>query len=637
MIGDVLAGRYRVDAPVGGGGMAEVYRGFDLTLRRPVATKMLRGEFTDDPDFVSRFRQEATSAASLSDPNIVDVYDVGEAEGLHYIVMEYVDGTTLKEYIRKRGPLPTAEALTIAADVATALAAAHKKGIIHRDIKPENILITEAGQVKVADFGIARAASDRTLVQTDDIVGSAHYFSPEQARGGFIDDHSDLYSLGVVLYEMLAGNAPFDGPTPIAVALRHLQDEPVPLRKVRPELSRGVQDIVDRLMAKNAADRPSRREVEAALRQAIAAEGGPVHPSLADGDEGTGGGPGTPVGPPSQRAEEGDDGNRPLSRWVWPGLIGGLVLLVVAGIFALNAWLNVPNVRVPKVVGRPLASAEAILHNAHLTYQVTGTELSAYPKGVVVTTSPGAGQVVKQGQTIFVVTSSGVQKVSVPDVTTEPLDVAESDITAAGLKVGSKTYRNATAPAGTVIQTSPAPGAMVPINTKVDIVLSKGNASLTFNMPNLVGEAFQDAENEMANLGLVTSGPTAYAPSSAPNGTVLQQSVPAGTAVTSGQGVTLTLSSGPPAGGGSGPPSTESVSLTYNGSNQAELKVLVVDVTGVNVVFDQAVLPNSQTPLTLNWQGQGRLEEYIGPPGGNLTLVLSEPLPINTPSTVPAP
>jgi serine/threonine-protein kinase len=255
MEGRVLGNRYELIEKIGGGGMALVYKAKCRLLDRVVAVKILRPEFTNDEEFVKRFRIEAQAAASLSHPNIVSIHDVGHEDDVHYIVMEYVDGITLKEYILKKGLLSWKEAVSIASQICSAIEQAHRNSIVHRDIKPHNILITRDGIAKVADFGIARAVSSSTITMVGSTIGSVHYFSPEQARGGYTDEKSDLYSLGIALYEMVTGRVPFDGETPVAVALKHIQDQPVPPLDYESSLPKGVNDIIMKAIKKDQSKR----------------------------------------------------------------------------------------------------------------------------------------------------------------------------------------------------------------------------------------------------------------------------------------------------------------------------------------------------------------------------------------------
>lgn len=251
MIGKILGKRYEIIEKIGGGGMAIVYKAKCNLLNRFVAVKVLRPEFINDKDLLGKFRKESQAAASLSHPNIVNVYDVGEEDDVYYIVMEYVNGRTLKELIKEKGKLSKEEILDFTRQIALALKHAHSNHIVHRDIKPHNILVTEDNRAKVTDFGIALAATSSTITNTGSIIGSVHYFSPEQARGGYTDEKSDLYSLGIVMYEMATGRLPFEGDAPITVALKHIQENPEPPSKYNPSISKGLESIIVKLMQKS--------------------------------------------------------------------------------------------------------------------------------------------------------------------------------------------------------------------------------------------------------------------------------------------------------------------------------------------------------------------------------------------------
>ena len=256
MLGKILGGRYELLEKTGGGGMAVVYKAKCHLLKRYVAVKILRPDLVDNEEFVTRFKRESQAAASLSHPNIVNMYDVGQENGTHYIVMEYVDGMTLKEYIRKEGRLTSKEAVRIASQICSALHHAHENNIVHRDIKPQNILINKEGTAKVADFGIARAVTSSTVTMAGaNVIGSVHYFSPEQAKGGYVDKKSDIYSLGIVLYEMVTGVVPFEGDSAISVALKHIQEQVTPPGEINPDVPKSIQYIIQRAIEKNLENR----------------------------------------------------------------------------------------------------------------------------------------------------------------------------------------------------------------------------------------------------------------------------------------------------------------------------------------------------------------------------------------------
>ena len=614
MKGEILGGRYRLEDRIGGGGMAWVWKAEDTLLHRPVAVKLLREEFAADEAFLGRFRQEAESAASLVHPNIVHVYDVGTERGLQYIVMELVEGETLKERIQRQGPLPIGRSLQVATSVARALQAAHRKGIVHRDIKPQNILLTTEGRVKVADFGIARAASGTTIVHTNTVIGSAHYFAPEQARGGFTDEKSDLYSLGAVLYEMLAGQPPFEGATPVAVALKHLQEQPVSLRKRRPEVPKSVEAIVMRLLEKD----PAKRYTGA---DALLAD---LHRALEEiGEPMTEEDPPAPADAQSRTARRQPPRRSPARRiWPWVVIALALALLLYGGARAFTAWFTVPNVTVAKVEGLGLRQAQAKLKAQGLGSYVAGREHVAAPKNTVVNQIPAAGDVVKKGRVVQLLISEGPQIVTVPNVVGLPVAQAEA---ALGPQFHSQVIQiKSNQTQGNVVRQSPRGGTRIASGGKVQLFVSLGPTEIQATVPDLTGLSLATAEKDLGALNVtVTNVLPAY--STSQSGTVLNQSVPPGTTVTQNMTTILTVSEGtPPAGGTGTPGGPEQITVTYTGPGTASVEVWLVDATGATVLMnDPAMQSNTPAPLTVQWQGNGRIEEYV-----NGSLVYSQPLPI---------
>ncbi len=620
MKGETLGGRYLLQDRIGGGGMAWVWRAEDTLLHRPVAIKVLREEFAGDEQFVRRFGQEAQAAASLVHPNVVHVYDVGQEQGTHYIVMELVEGETLKEAIQRQGPMPVGRALQVAAAVARALQAAHKKGIIHRDIKPQNILLTPEGEVKVADFGIARAATGTTIVHTNTIIGSAHYFAPEQARGGFTDVKSDLYSLGAVLYEMLAGQPPFEGATPVAVALKHLQEEPVALRKRRPEVPRSVEAIVARLLAKDPAQRyQSADALLGDLRRSLEEIGEPLGPD--EGGEGE---------TPANRNGRHQHPAKKRKRRIWPWIVLAvvLVLLGVGGAKAFTTWMTVPQVHVAKVEGMSLAQAKARLHKQGLVPAKVGTEHNKAKAGTVVLQNPAPGDTVKRGRVVSLWVSSGPQKTAVPAVTSMTEAAAKASLTSFNF-VPVTLHEKSSQAQGTVVRQSPGAGTKLVAGSTVRIWVSDGPGQTQAAVPNFIGENYQtQVQPEMTALGLPPAGVT-YAYSTTGAGTVLDQSVPPGTQVTSNMTIALTISKGIPPSGGSGPlGGPQQITLTYTGQGTADVQVWIVDATGTNIIYTNPTFTGS-TPLVATWEGDGRIEVYAGTDGSTVpSIVYSQPLPV---------
>ena len=517
LIDSLFDGRYLIIRKLGSGGMANVYLASDQELGRRVAIKILDDRHARDEQFVERFRREAQNAAGLSHPNIVSIYDRGEAEGTYYIAMEYVEGRTLKELLVARGPSPLGIAIDYTRQILSALRFAHRNGIVHRDIKPHNVIVDGEGRVKVMDFGIARAGAASQMTEAGSIIGTAQYLSPEQARGAPVDQTSDLYSTGIVLYELLTGGVPFNGETPVEIAMKHLSQVPAPPSSHRPEIPRDLDYVALRALAKDPADRyHSAEEMDSDLERiargiGVSAETAEAATTvLAGTDEAA-----TTIRPAAAAAATTYTPGRyyeydepPRRRAIWPWLLGALVvaLALVGGWFA---WQEVQSqlsaakpVAVPDVVGSVERLAVQQIQEAGLKELVERTDNADVPVGQVFAQDPQPGDRTERGNFVTITVSTGPKKVVVPNVVGRDRDDAVSELTAAGLKANPVGV-NSLEPVDTVLATGPKAGTEVLEGTAVRVNYSKGPKPIS--VPNVIGMPFESAESTLQGAGFAVS------------------------------------------------------------------------------------------------------------------------------------
>lgn len=594
-IGTIIGDRYEILEKVGSGGMADVFRAKCHRLNRYVAIKILKQDYSEDTKFVTKFRGEAQAIAGISHPNIVGIYDVGEENGMYYIVMELVDGITLKKYIEEKGKLSVKEAVGIALQIANGLEAAHSNHIIHRDIKPQNILIARDGTAKVTDFGIAKAASSNTI--TANAMGSVHYISPEQARGGYSDEKSDIYSLGVTMYEMLSGTLPFNGESAVAIALAHIQEEAVPLATLDATIPKGISNIVNKCMQKKTELRYScvadliadlkmflqdpsgdygvignlykndgtifmSKDDVNTLRDASRKGMGPVEQKPE---------PQEPEEP--EEPESNSDVDPKLEKALVFGSIGvaiiiGLVILYMVG-RVLGFWGSAKpesnsgsssttasetakpgsdtsgdEITLEDYANKIKDYVETDLSNYDITCTVTEEASDEIEKGYVIRTSPAAGSTVAKGGKVELIVSSGVEQVSIPDTTGDTITDAYQTLNDKGFKVkqGEDVYSSQAI--GKVAYTKPAAGKKVDKGATITIYPSKGEETKYVKVPNLLGMTRSQAKSALEKAGLKYGSETKSYSSTQKN-RVCVQSVSSGNEVEEGSTVDVTLSLGP--------------------------------------------------------------------------------------------
>ena len=613
LINITLDNRYTILERVGGGGMADVYRAHDKLLDRSVAVKVLRSQFTNDEEFVTRFRREAQAAAKLSHPNIVNIYDVGRFEDIYYIVMEYIPGETLKERIVREKVLPVDSAVHLALEIAEALENAHHNGLIHCDIKPHNILMTRTGRIKVTDFGIARAVTSATMTQTSTIIGSVHYFSPEQAKGVAVDAKSDIYSLGVVLYEMLTGHLPFQAEAPISVAIKHIQEEPKGPREYNPDIPPLLEAIVLKAMAKDPAMRfADISEMIADLKMAQLYLRDDQTRRLAKDDFPTQLLPRVVVPEEkrqdsSQPAQPRENQNSAKKFWV---LLAGLFLLSAVGaFFVFGKFWSVNDVLVPSVVGKNIDTARNILAEKNLRFSVSETFHDKVPQGQVISQNPEGGSTVKEQRMIQLIVSKGGEITAVPDLRGLNRRDAELQIKNSGLLLGrvDEVYTT-TNPPDSVVNQNPRPPAQVTKGTAIDIAISKGPEPKKFPVPDFRGAPIATVASQLESLKLKQGRITDTPSTRYPAGIITDQSPAPGTEVTEGAMIDLTVAKG----GTASPIKRASVQVTVpDGPARQSVQIIVTDANGRRTVYDNNHRAGDKIEKTIEGAGNVRVQVYI--------------------------
>ena len=573
MNGIVLGNRYELLEKIGEVGMSEVFKARCNKLNRFVAVKILKKEFCNNPEIVEKFKGEATAIATLSDNNIVNILDVGTQDDINYIVMEYVKGKTLKDVIKQVGKMNYETGISVAIQIARALDCAHRNKIIHRDVKPQNILVTEDGVMKVTDFGIAKSSTSSTITNTSTIMGSAHYLSPEQAKGSFIDCRTDLYSLGVVLYEMVTGTVPFQADSAVTIALKHIQEEVVPPKKLNSKIPDSLNKLILKAMEKEPSkryqsakemiadlqkikDNPNARIdnddddnehtiIMSAVTEEIARQNdikkNNTHVDDYDDD----------YDDDEYYDDDYDDektkrkGSSFNFRKIGIGIACAVVLILLgAGVYGLSGMFgNGKEVEVPNLVGMDVETAKSTLANLNLVLVEAGEETSEeYPEGTIMKMNPNAGNKVKENSEVRVIVSGGENKLKMPDLLEYDLDKAEEILSSYGLKISSKTeaYSDSVAK-GEIISQTPTKDTEITKDEKISVVISKGPQIKYATVPNVVGLSSNEAQNRLANRGLNAQITTKQTSDKSQDGVVLSQS---SEGIDVKQGTTITITVG---------------------------------------------------------------------------------------------
>lgn len=605
MIGKILDNRYKLEKKIGSGGMADVYKAVDTVLDREVAIKILHSNFAEDEDFIVRFRREAQAAGKLTHPNIVGIYDVGCDGDIHYIVMEYVKGETLKQYIDSHPNIPIDTAVKIAIEIGYALKEAHSNGIIHCDIKPHNILLTDSGKVKVTDFGIARAINSSTVMNKDSILGSVHYLSPEQAAGDKITAKTDIYSLGIVLYEMLTHHLPFEGETAVSIALQHMQGNIPRPTKYNPAISPMLEECLLTALQKD----PDKRydTVDDFISELKIAQGfttsinRPADSSFAAVTR--------TIPRKELKIKEGKVSrfiNNLPQKYIWISMIILFIVCFAWAFFSFGNFWSSKEVTVPNVVGQPVEVATSTLKKEHLKVSKDEIESDTVPAGDVISQTPPAGTKVKEQRIIHLTVSKGGSNLLIPDLKGLTLDQAKERLEKLGLQLGAVENGNdSSEPENVILSQSPSPSSKAKKGTVVNVVVNAGKKKTS--VPNVIGMTLNDARTALANAGF-SVGNVSTNDNSAVDGsdTVVTQD-PAGGSSSSAESVNLTVRGQSRKQTKSG---TVSVSIPNSGGNK-KVDIVVSDDNGTRTAYSSTVAPGSRISQNVSGTGNVRVQVLI--------------------------
>ena len=608
MTGKILDERYELIEKIGSGGMADVYKAKDILLDRIVAVKILHSSFAEDNDFIVRFRHEAQSAGKLSHPNIVGIYDVGCDGDVHYIVMEYVEGETLKQYIQNHPNIPIDTAVRIAIEIGYALEEAHANGIIHCDIKPHNVLLTRTGKVKVTDFGIARAINSSTVLDKQSILGSVHYLSPEQAAGDKITAKTDIYSLGIVLYEMLTHHLPFEGETAVSIALQHMQGDIPRPTKYNPAISPMLEECLLTALQKD----PDKRydTVSDFISELKIAQGFTTtiyKPACHDFTAMT-----RPIPKKEVRTHKVQRETK-LTRfitnlpqkYIWIGMAVLFIICFAWAFFSFGNFWSSENITVPNVVGKPVEVAETTLKKLDLKVSVDEIASDDVPAGQVISQTPAAGTNVKARRIIHLTVSKGGSAMLIPDLKGLTLEQAKERLDKMGLTLGAVENGNdPDKPSDVIISQSPESGAKATKGTRVNIVI---NMKQKVHVPNVVGMTLADARNTLLSMKLSVGTINASDGTSTDDSSaIIISQDPAGGESTSSNVVNLTV------GKKKSQTKTGTVNISIpKGGNARQVEIYVTDDSGKHTAYSGKAAPGSTVSKDVSGSGNVQVQVVI--------------------------